>query len=182
MDVQAVKLFSDGSLGARSAAMLEEYSNRAGHLGNYRNTDEDMYQLVKLAYDNGYQTGSHAIGDGANHQLIDIYERLMKENPREDPRLRIEHFQILTLDDIQRAISLGILPSMQITHATSDMLMAEDRIGTERIKGAYAWRTIIDSGSIILNGSDAPVELVNPYHGLCAAVTRKSRLGEPPEG
>ncbi len=182
MDVRAVKLFSDGSLGARSAAMLEEYSDRAGHLGNYRNTDEDMYQLVKLAYDNGYQTGSHAIGDGANHQLIDIYERLMKENPREDPRLRIEHFQILTLEDIQRAIGLGILPSMQTTHATSDMLMAEDRIGTERIKGAYAWRTIIDSGSVILNGSDAPVELVNPYHGLYAAVTRKSRLGEPPEG
>ncbi|OUQ59443.1 amidohydrolase [Flavonifractor sp. An112] len=182
MDVRAVKLFSDGSLGARSAAMLEEYSDRAGHLGNYRSSDEEMYQLVKLAYDNGYQTGSHAIGDGANHQLLDAYERVMEENPREDPRLRIEHFQILTLEDIQRAIDMGVLPSMQTTHATSDMLMAEDRIGAERLKGAYAWRTIIDSGSIIINGSDAPVELVNPYHGLYAAVTRKDRLGEPPEG
>lgn len=182
MDVRAVKLFSDGSLGARSAAMLEEYSDRAGHLGNYRSSDEEMYQLVKLAYDNGYQTGSHAIGDGANHQLLDAYERVMEENPREDPRLRIEHFQILTLEDIQRAIDMGVLPSMQTTHATSDMLVAEDRIGAERLKGAYAWRTIIDSGSIIINGSDAPVELVNPYHGLYAAVTRKDRLGEPPEG
>ncbi len=182
MDVRAVKLFGDGSLGARSAAMLEDYSDRAGHIGNYRSTDEEMYELVKLAYDNGYQTGCHAIGDGANHQILDAYERVMEENPQEDPRLRIEHFQILTLDDIQRAIDLGVLPAMQTTHATSDMLMAEDRIGAERLKGAYAWRTILDSGSIIINGSDAPVELVNPYHGLYAAVTRKDRLGEPPEG
>lgn len=182
MDVRSVKLFSDGSLGARSAAMLEDYSDRAGHTGNNRFTDEQMYELVKLAYDNGYQMGSHAIGDAANHQLLDCYEKVMAENPREDPRLRIEHFQILTLDDIQRAIDMGVLPSMQTTHATSDMLMAEDRIGTERIKGAYAWRTIIDKGSIILNGTDAPVELVNPYHSLYAAVTRKSRLGDPPEG
>ena len=182
MDVRAVKLFSDGSLGARSAAMLEDYSDRADHIGNYRNTDEDMYELVKLAYENGYQTGSHAIGDGANHQILDIYERLLKEEPREDPRLRVEHFQILTPTDIERSIEMGILPSMQTTHATSDMLMAEDRIGPERIKSAYAWRTLIDGGSIIINGSDAPVELVNPYHGLYAGVTRKSRLGEPPEG
>ena len=182
MDVRAVKLFSDGSLGARSAAMLEDYSDRAGHTGNNRYTDDEMYALVKLAYENGYQMGSHAIGDAANHQLLDCYEKVLAENPREDHRLRIEHFQILTLDDIQRAINMGVLPSMQTTHATSDMLMAEDRIGTERIKGAYAWRTIIDSGSIIINGPDAPVELVNPYHSLYAAVTRKSRLGEPPEG
>ncbi len=182
MDVRSVKLFSDGSLGARSAAMLEDYSDRAGHTGNNRFTDEQMYELVKLAYDNGYQMGSHAIGDAANHQLLDCYEKVMAENPREDPRLRIEHFQILTLDDIQRAIDMGVLPSMQTTHATSDMLMAEDRIGTERIKGAYAWRTIIDKGSIIINGTDAPVELVNPYHSLYAAVTRKDRLGDPPEG
>ena len=182
MDVRAVKLFSDGSLGARSAAMLEDYSDRPGHIGNYRSTDEEMYQLVKLAYDNGYQTGSHAIGDGANHQILDAYERVMEENPREDPRLRVEHFQILTLDDIQRAIDMGVLPSMQTTHAISDMLMAEDRIGAERLEGAYAWRTILDSGSIIINGSDAPVELVNPFHGLYAGVTRKDRLGEPPEG
>lgn len=181
MDVRAVKLFGDGSLGARSAAMLEEYSDRAGHIGNYRNTDEEMDALVKLAYDAGYQIGTHAIGDGANHQVLNSYEKAMAANPQEDPRLRIEHFQILTLDDIQRSIDIGVLPSMQTTHAVSDMLMAEDRIGS-RIEGAYAWRTIIESGSIIINGSDAPVELVNPYHGLDAAVNRKSRLGEPPEG
>lgn len=182
MDVRAVKMFGDGSLGARSAALLEDYSDREGHIGNYRSTDEEIEAMVKLAYDAGYQIGTHAIGDGANHQILNAYEKVMKENPSDDPRLRIEHFQILTLEDIQRAIDLGVLPSMQTTHATSDMLMAEDRIGAERIEGAYAWRTIIDSGSIIINGSDAPVELVNPYHGLYAAVSRKDRLGEPPEG
>lgn len=182
MDLRAVKLYSDGSLGARSAAMLEDYSDREGHTGNNRYTDEQMYELIKFAYENGYQVGSHAIGDAANHQLLDCYEKVMKEIPREDPRLRIEHFQILTLEDIQRAVDMGILPAMQTTHATSDMLVAEDRIGTERIKGAYAWRTIIDKGSIIINGTDAPVELVNPYHSLYAAVTRKDRLGDPPEG
>ena len=182
MDIRAAKLYADGSLGARSSAMLEEYSDRPGHIGNYRYSDDEMYELVKFAYDHGYQTGCHAIGDGANHQILDAYERVMKENPREDPRLRIEHFQILTTDDIQRAIDLGVLPAMQTTHAISDMLMAEDRIGAERLEGAYAWRTILDSGSIIINGSDAPVELVNPFHGLYAGVTRKDRLGEPPEG
>ncbi len=182
LDVRAVKLFGDGSLGARSAAMLEDYSDRHGHIGNYRNTDEEMYNLVKLAHDAGYQIGTHAIGDGANHQILDVYEKVMKESPKPDPRFRIEHFQILTLDDIDRAVKMGVLPSMQTTHATSDMLMAEDRVGPERIKGGYAWRTIIDGGNIIVNGSDAPVELVNPWHGLYAAVTRKSRLGEPPEG
>lgn len=182
LDARAVKLFGDGSLGARSAAMLEDYSDREGHIGNYRSTDAEMYELVKLAYDQGYQLGTHAIGDGANHQILDAYEKVMKENPQSDPRLRIEHYQILTLEDIKRAASLGVLPSMQTTHATSDMLMAEDRVGADRIKGAYAWRTIIDGGSIIINGSDAPVELVNPWHGLYAGVTRKSRLGEPPAG
>ncbi|MFQ7454321.1 MAG: amidohydrolase family protein [Flavonifractor plautii] len=106
----------------------------------------------------------------------------IKANPRDDHRLRIEHFQIVAPADIDRAISLGILPSMQTTHATSDMLVAEDRVGSERIKGAYAWRTILDKGSVIPNGSDAPVELVNPYHGIYAAVTRTNRLGEPKGG
>lgn len=182
LNVKGVKIVSDGSLGARSAAMLEEYSDRAGHTGNLRFTEQELYDVVKMSYDSGYQTGVHAIGDGANHQILDVYERVLKENPREDPRLRIEHFQILTMDDITRAIKMGILPAMQQTHATSDMLMAEDRIGAERMKGAYAWRTVIDQGSIIIGGSDAAVELLNPFHGLYAGVTRKSRAGDPDGG
>ena len=182
LHVAGVKIIGDGSLGARSSAMLEDYSDRAGYKGEYRFTDEEAYQVIKLAYDNGYQTGVHAIGDGTNHQVLDVYERLMQENPREDPRMRIEHFQIVTPDDIDRAIELGVLPAMQFTHATSDWLMAEDRVGSERIKSSYAWRTIIDKGSIIVGGSDAPVELVNPYHGLYAGVTRMDKDCQPEGG
>ncbi len=182
LSLRCVKMFADGSLGARSAAMLEDYSDRAGHIGDYRYTQEQVNPIVKVAYDAGYQVATHAIGDGANHQMINAYEAAIKSNPREDHRLRIEHFQIVALEDIDRALELGILPSMQTTHATSDMLVAEDRVGSERIKGAYAWRTILDKGGIIANGSDAPVELVNPYHGLYAAVTRCSRLGAPDGG
>lgn len=182
LHVAGVKIIGDGSLGSRSSAMLEDYSDREGYKGEYRFSDEEMYEVIKVAYDNGYQTGVHAIGDGTNHQVLDAYERLLKENPREDPRLRIEHFQIVTPDDIDRALSLGVLPAMQFTHATSDANMAEDRVGAERIKSSYAWRTIIDKGSIIIGGSDAPVELVNPYHGLYAGVTRMDKDGRPDGG
>ena len=182
LSLRCVKMFADGSLGARSAAMLAPYSDRADHIGDYRYTQEQADKVVKAAYDAGYQVATHAIGDGANHQMINAYEAAIKANPREDHRLRIEHFQIVAPNDIDRALKLGILPSMQTTHATSDMLVAEDRVGPERIKGAYAWRTILDKGGIIPNGSDAPVELVNPYHGLYAAVTRTNRLGSPKGG
>ena len=137
MLVRGVKIVGDGSLGSRSSAMLEDYSDAPGTKGEYRFTDEQMYEAVKLAYDNGYQTGVHAIGDGTNHQVLNAYERVMEENPREDARLRIEHFQIITAEDMQRALDMGILPAMQFTHATSDSNMAEDRIGSERIKTAY---------------------------------------------
>ncbi len=182
LSLRAVKMFADGSLGARSAALLEPYSDRNDHTGDYRYTQEQLESVVKVAYDAGYQVATHGIGDGAVHQVLNAYEAVMKANPREDHRLRVEHYQILSPEDIDRTLKLGIIPSMQTTHATSDMLIAEDRIGPERIKGAYAWRTILDKGGIIANGSDAPVELVNPYHGLYAAVTRRDRLGAPEGG
>lgn len=182
LSVNAVKVFSDGSLGSRSALMLEDYSDRDNHKGNGRYTDEELYTIVKRAHDAGFQVGTHAIGDGAVHQILDVYERIMKESPSPDPRYRIEHFQIVTPEDLARATKLGVVPAMQTTHATSDMNMAETRIGSVRIKGAYAWRTIIDLGNKIVNGSDAPVELVNPYHGLYAAVARMDQLGNPKEG
>ncbi len=182
LSLNCIKFFADGSLGSRSAAMLESYSDRPGHNGNYKYTDEELYQAIKLAYDNGYQVATHAIGDGGIHQVINAYEQVMKENPRADSRLRIEHFQVSTLDDITRIAELKILPAMQPTHATSDKTMAEDRIGKDRMQGAYAWRKVIDSGSIIIGGSDAPVEMVNPYHGLYAAVTRMDRSGLPKGG
>lgn len=182
LSINAVKFFADGSLGSRSAALLEDYSDRAGHKGNYKYTDEQIYTAMKEAYNKGYQLATHAIGDGAINQVINTYEKLMKENPRTDARLRIEHFQVAQLEDIKRITALDILPAMQPTHATSDKSMAEDRIGADRMAGAYAWRKVIDSGNIIIGGSDAPVELVNPYHGLYAAVTRQGRDGQPEGG
>jgi predicted amidohydrolase YtcJ len=173
---------TDGSLGARSAWMLDEYSDRPGHWGNGRYTDEELYKLVKEARENGFQAVSHAIGDAANRQCVDVYERVLKELPLKDHRYRIEHFQVATLEDIRRAARLGIIPSMQAVHAISDMNIAEDRLGASRIKGAYAWRKVIDACSMIINGSDAPVELVNPFHGIHAAVTRTDRTGRPKGG
>lgn len=182
LTMNCIKFYTDGSLGARSAWMLEEYSDRAGHFGNSRHTYDEFYELIKAARDNGFQVATHAIGDAANKQVVDIYEKVLSENPLEDHRYRIEHFQVATLEDIQRIADLGIIPAMQSVHATSDKNMAEDRVGSERIKGAYAWRKVLNTGNIIVNGSDANVELVNPYHGLYAAVTRAGRDGEPVGG
>ena len=182
LTMNCIKFYTDGSLGARSAWMLEEYSDRQGHVGNSRYTYDEFYELIKAARENGFQVGTHAIGDAANRQVIDIYEKVLKENPLEDHRYRIEHFQIATLEDIQRIADIGIIPAMQSVHATSDKNMAEDRVGPERIKGGYAWRKVLNTGNVIVNGSDANVELVNPYHGLYAAVTRAGRDGEPAGG
>ena len=182
LSINAVKFFADGSLGSRSAALLADYSDRPGHKGNYKFTDQQIYDEMKDAYNKGYQIATHAIGDGAASQVINTYEKLMKANPRSDARLRIEHFQVAQVSDIKRIADLDILPAMQPTHATSDKTMAEDRIGKDRMAGAYAWRKVIDSGNIIIGGSDAPVELVNPYHGLYAAVTRTDRAGQPEGG
>ena len=182
MTIRGVKLFADGSLGSRSAALFKDYNDRPGHRGNLIYSEEELYRLVKDARRYHFQVSTHAIGDAAVNQVLDVYERVLQEYPLNEHRYRIEHFQVSTLDDIQRLAALGVIPSMQATHATSDKNMAENRIGTERMKGAYAWRTIIDSGSIIVNGSDAPVELANPFHGLYAAVTRMDREGKPEGG
>lgn len=182
LTVRSLKLVGDGSLGSRSAALLEDYSDRPGHKGNYRFTDEELYRLVKEARKYGWQVATHAIGDGAILQVLNTYERVLKEDPQLDHRWRIEHFQVANADEIRRIAELGIIPSMQPVHATSDKNMAEDRVGPERIKYSYAWRKVIDAGSHIIGGSDAPVELVNPFHGLYAAVTRMDRDGNPEGG
>lgn len=181
-NISSLKLMADGSLGARSAWMLEDYSDQPGHTGDPRMTDEEAYTLVKEAAEAGFQVNTHCIGDAANHQILNAYEKVINELGLKDHRFAIEHSQVVALEDIPRFAKLGVIPSMQFVHATSDKNMAEDRVGPERIKGAYAWRKMIDSGSIIPNGTDAPVELVNPYHGLYAAVTRMDRDGEPAGG
>ena len=181
--VRGIKFFGDGSLGARSAWMLEEYSDRAGHCGNGRFSDEELYSMIVEARRNGFQVITHAIGDAANRQVLDVYERVLKEVPEpKDHRFRIEHAQILAQEDITRFAALGVIPSMQFVHCSSDKNMTEDRIGAARLKGAFVWRQLLDLGLIIPGGSDAPVELVNPFHGMYAAVTRKDREGLPEGG
>jgi predicted amidohydrolase YtcJ len=182
LSVAAVKLVSDGSLGSRSAWLLQDYSDRKGHVGNGRWDDGRMYRIVKRVAGWGFQIGTHAIGDAAVRQVINVQKKVIDELGLTDHRFRIEHFQIVDAADIPRAIEYGFIPSMETVHATSDMNMAEDRVGPVRIQSSYAWRTILENKGIIANGSDAPVELVNPYHGLYAAVTRQDRDGQPPNG
>ena len=181
--MRGVKVFTDGSLGARSAWMLEDYDDRPGHRGNCRYTDDELHGLMAAARRGGFQLATHAIGDAANRQVVAAYDRILRELPEPaEHRSRIEHAQIIKRDDIERLLALEIIPSMQFVHCTSDKEMTEERIGPGRLGDAYPWRSFIDGGAIVPGGSDAPVELVNPFHGIYAAVTRKDRLGRPEGG
>ena len=181
--MKGVKVFTDGSLGARSAWMLEDYSDRPGHRGNCRYSDKELYELMAAARKNGFQIATHAIGDAANRQVLSVYERILRDFPEPaDHRSRTEHAQIIKRDDVTRLLSLGVIPSMQFVHCTSDKEMTEERIGAGRLGDAFPWRSFIDGGAIIPGGADAPVELVNPFHGIYAAVTRKDRSGGPEGG
>ncbi len=180
--IHSVKVVGDGALGSRGAALIEDYSDEPGNRGLLRYDDERLEFLMRVAMNAGFQVNTHAIGDNANLKVMDNYERLISETNSRDRRHRIEHAQILQYDDIVRFAELGVIPSMQATHATSDMNMAEDRIGPIRIQGAYAWRKLLDTGVLIANGSDFPVESPNPYWGLHASVTRQNQLSEPPGG
>lgn len=184
LQVCGVKLFGDGALGSRGAALLEPYSDDPENTGLLVTPEAQVYDLFKLVIEHGFQVNYHAIGDYTNRLALDTFERIGQENQiaTADLRHRIEHAQIIHVDDIPRFRELGIIPSMQPTHATSDMNMAESRIGTERMAGAYAWRTFLDQGSIIPAGSDFPVELSNPFYGIHAAVTRQDRDNKPVDG
>ena len=181
LDIRSVKLMSDGALGSRGAAMIEPYEDDTENRGLRMYTQAEVDAKVKKANDMGFQVGIHAIGDFGNRQSLDAFENAQGGRPS-PMRNRVEHAQIIALDDIPRFAELGVIASMQATHATSDMNMAEDRIGPERVKGAYAWRKLLESGAVIANGSDFPVELANPMHGLYASVTRQSRAGLPEGG
>ncbi len=180
--VRALKLFADGALGSRGAALLEPYSDDTGNTGLLVNTPEYLYEMTKLALDHGFQVCTHAIGDAANRIVLNAYEKALDEHRLEDHRFRIEHAQVVSLDDIPRFAELCVIPSMQPTHATSDMYWAEDRVGPERIRGAYAWRKFMGLGCQIPCGSDFPVESANPLWGVYAAVTRQDHEGWPEGG
>jgi predicted amidohydrolase YtcJ len=182
LTVRAVKLFADGALGSRGAAMLAPYADMPTQRGLLFMTDDEMEHKVEKALRAGYQVNVHAIGDAANHQVLDAFERAYAAVGGRELRNRIEHAQVVALSDIPRYRQLELVASMQPTHATSDKNMAEDRIGPERLKGAYAWRTFLDQGTRIAGGSDFPVESDNPFFGLHAAVTRQDHDNQPPGG
>ncbi|MEO5626599.1 MAG: amidohydrolase family protein, partial [Dokdonella sp.] len=142
----------------------------------------DMTAMIGKALGKGYQVCVHAIGDRANREVLDSFEAAFKAHRGQELRNRIEHAQVVTLEDIPRFSKLKLIASMQPTHATSDMNMAEDRIGPERLKGAYAWRRFLQQGTVIAGGSDFPVESSNPFYGLHAAVTREDHKGRPRGG
>ncbi len=181
-DLRAVKLYGDGALGSRGAALMEPYTDDHAHSGLLFMSDAAMQASVKTALKAGYQVNVHAIGDKTNHQVLDAMEVAYKDVGGRELRNRIEHAQVVSLPDIPRFKTLNLIASMQPTHATSDMNMAEDRIGKERIKGAYAWQTFLKQGTVIAGGSDFPVESANPFYGLHAAVTRTDHEGRPIKG
>ena len=144
---------------------------------------DEMTARINKAFGKGYQVAIHAIGDRANREVLDSYTAAYQTHPQAIAlRNRVEHAQIVSLQDIPRFVPLQLIASMQPTHATSDMNMAEQRIGAERIKGAYAWQRFLKQGTVVAGGSDFPVESPNPFFGLYSAVTREDQQGQPPGG
>ena len=182
LQMRGVKLFIDGALGSRGAALLEDYSDDAHNRGLLVTSEADLLTAVKKADGCGVQVASHAIGDRGNRLVLDTYAQVLGAQKSRDHRWRIEHAQVVALEDIPRFAPLGVIASMQPTHATSDMGWAQDRVGPERIQGAYAWQRLLHSGARLALGSDFPVEQVDPRLGLYAAVTRQDRDGQPPGG
>nr|BCX01228.1 MAG: amidohydrolase [Bacteroidota bacterium] len=182
LTVRAVKLYADGALGSRGAALLEDYSDEPGNRGLLIVSADSLARQVERVMACGFQVAIHAIGDRGNRAALDAIARAIERTGRRDLRPRIEHAQIVALEDIPRFRQLGVIASMQPIHATSDMYWAEARVGPERIRGGYAWRRFLDAGVVLAAGSDFPVEPVNPFLGLYAAVTRQDRSGWPPGG
>jgi predicted amidohydrolase YtcJ len=180
--LRAIKTSLDGALGSRGAWLLQPYNDRPGHEGLSTQSPANLLTICRAALAQGYQVCTHAIGDRANREALNCYERALAERPGTDVRFRIEHAQVVALEDLPRFAKLGVIASMQPTHATSDMRWAQDRIGPERLKGAYAWATLLRSGARLAAGSDFPVESEDPRLGLYAAVTRKDRDGRPEDG
>ena len=192
LTIRSVKVFADGALGSRGAALFEPYADAPNTRGIITTQEAVLYDLTRRCLARGFQVATHAIGDAANHQVLNAYEKALKQAAgatsgssvagANDARLRIEHAQVLATADIPRFAQLGVIASMQPTHCTSDMPWAEKRIGPERIKGAYAWRSVLKTGAHLPISSDFPGETLNPFYGIYAAVTRQDPQGNPEGG
>ena len=182
LTVRSIKMVSDGALGSRGAALLEPYSDEPDNMGLVTTEPERIRRVAVEALKNGWQLNVHAIGDRGNRLVLDAFESALKEVPVADHRFRIEHAQVLHWQDIPRFAELDVLPSMQQTHQMSDMYWAIDRIGWTRARGAYAWRSLLNTGVVIPSGTDFPVELVNPFRTFLAAIARIDEEGWPNGG
>jgi len=188
LNVKSVKLMLDGALGSWGAYMLEPYSDNVNTSGIfYFNSTDELDSTVAIWVFNGWQVNSHAIGDKANNLLVDALEKAMQSDlnrggPGPELRHRIEHMQIIQPEDVVRVGNLRIIPSMQPTHATSDMRWAPERLGPDRLNSAYPWSTALEVAGVIALGSDFPVEQVDPLLGIYAAVTRQNATGWPEGG
>jgi predicted amidohydrolase YtcJ len=180
LTVRSIKLIADGALGSRGAAMIEPYTDDPGNRGLLILDRATIRAAAEKALAKGFQVNTHAIGDRANRTVLEAYGDVLKG--KNDKRFRIEHAQIVAPEDFAKFRQYSIIASMQATHATSDMLWAQDRVGPVRIKGAYAWQTFLHLGVHVPNGSDFPVENPNPLLGFYAAVTRQKLNGLPERG
>ncbi len=180
LTVRSIKLMADGALGSRGAALKQPYADDPGNSGLLILQEKDIARVARDAVAHGFQVNTHAIGDRANRTVLDAYAAAL--GGPNDRRFRIEHAQVVSLEDAPLFQKYSVLASMQATHATSDMPWAEARLGPERVKGAYAWRRLLSLGVHVPNGSDFPVENPNPLWGFYAAVTRQDRDGNPPGG
>lgn len=180
LNVRSVKFYADGALGSRGAAMREPYSDRHDHYGAMLSSINDIEKIAARIAASDYQMNTHAIGDSANTAVLKIYNKLLKN--KKDRRWRIEHAQVLSMEDFELFKENGIIPSVQPTHATSDMYWAQDRVGPQRIKGAYAYQKLLETTGILALGTDYPVEQVNPFLTFYAAVSRQDVTGYPKGG
>lgn len=180
LNIRSLKLYADGALGSRGAKLVEPYSDKPETNGLLLIHPDTMLLYCQMAYDMGFQVNTHAIGDSANRMTLDIYGKVLKD--RNYFRWRIEHSQIVHPEDIDKFSKYSIIPSIQTTHATSDMDWAEERLGADRIKHAYAYKDLLNQNGWLPNGSDFPVENINPLYGFYAAVARKDMHGQPEEG
>jgi predicted amidohydrolase YtcJ len=180
--VRAIKLYADGALGSRGAALLEPYSDDPNNRGLLVSAPAHIESVAERALASGFQVATHAIGDRGNRVVLDAYEAALKAHPTANHRFRVEHAQILNHDDIPRFAELGVIPSMQAVHQTSDMYWAGSRLGLGRLLGAYAWRSLLQTGVVVPNGSDFPVEGVNPLRSFHSAVSRQDADNWPTGG
>ncbi|HJQ11545.1 MAG TPA: amidohydrolase [Gemmatimonadaceae bacterium] len=180
--IRALKLYADGALGSRGAALLTPYTDEPTNSGLLVSRPEHIEAWAEAALRRGFQVNVHAIGDRGNRIVLDAFETALRKYPKADHRFRVEHAQVVSPQDIPRFAQLGVIPSMQATHQTSDMRWAEARVGPQRIRGAYAWRSLLNTGVVIPNGTDFPVEEVNPLLTFHAAVTRQDPTDWPAGG